>query len=138
MGNTTNGLPYPENTDPITQGDDAIKALALALDPWARDSGWVNLTLAVGTGTAKYRELGKVVYVVVDVTATTVSGTALALVAGGGLPAAARPTVTARSGGYFAGFPGTVWVGTGGDISALQSSGANRANVSATFSYPKG
>jgi hypothetical protein len=34
MGVTANGLPYPENTDPVTGGDDAIKALAQALDLW--------------------------------------------------------------------------------------------------------
>lgn len=32
MGTTTKGLPYPAGTDPVTQGDDAIKALADALD----------------------------------------------------------------------------------------------------------
>lgn len=33
MGNTAHGLPYPEPGDPVTNGDDAIKALAQALDP---------------------------------------------------------------------------------------------------------
>lgn len=33
MGTTPNrGYPYPENTDKVGQGDDAIKALALAVD----------------------------------------------------------------------------------------------------------
>ena len=31
-GNTPNGLPYPLGTEPISQGDDAILALATALD----------------------------------------------------------------------------------------------------------
>lgn len=33
MGTTTTGLPYPEPTDPVAAGADAIKALALAIDP---------------------------------------------------------------------------------------------------------
>lgn len=32
-GSTTNGLPYPLGTDRLMDGDDAIKALAQALDP---------------------------------------------------------------------------------------------------------
>ena len=31
MATTTDGLPYPVGTDPVTQGDDAIKALADAV-----------------------------------------------------------------------------------------------------------
>lgn len=31
MGTTPNGLPYPEGTDLVMEGDDAIKALATAL-----------------------------------------------------------------------------------------------------------
>ena len=33
LGITPNGLPYPESTDPLNQGANAIKALATALDP---------------------------------------------------------------------------------------------------------
>jgi hypothetical protein len=34
VGNTSiHALPWPPGTDPITQGDDAIKALADAVDP---------------------------------------------------------------------------------------------------------
>lgn len=33
MGTTANGLPYPEPTDAVADGANAIKALALAIDP---------------------------------------------------------------------------------------------------------
>lgn len=33
-GTTTHGLPYPLDTEPVTQGDDAIQALAQALDAY--------------------------------------------------------------------------------------------------------
>lgn len=33
MGTTAHGLPYPEPTDPVANGADAIRALAEAIDP---------------------------------------------------------------------------------------------------------
>jgi hypothetical protein len=46
--NTTHGLPYPLGTEPIAQGDDAIKNLATALDPAVRTS---PLAAQTGWGT---------------------------------------------------------------------------------------
>jgi hypothetical protein len=40
-GTTTGGLPWPASTDPLTQGANDIKALALALD--ARGGGYGSL-----------------------------------------------------------------------------------------------
>jgi hypothetical protein len=40
MGTTPKGLPYPESTDPLNQGANAIKALALAVDAqWTAGKG---------------------------------------------------------------------------------------------------
>lgn len=47
MGTTPNGYPYPEDGDPVAQGAQAIKALALALDTalGAMAAGVVNIAL---------------------------------------------------------------------------------------------
>jgi H-type lectin domain. len=54
MGTTAKGLPYPEPGDPVADGDDAIKALAEAVDDKAgMVSGSVNVTAtAAATATA--------------------------------------------------------------------------------------
>lgn len=45
MPNTAKGLPYPSASDPVANGDDAIKALAEAVDDKAgMVSGSVNVT----------------------------------------------------------------------------------------------
>ena len=47
MGTTTNGYPYPEDTDPVAQGAQGIRSLASAIDTKAGISaaGKVNVTL---------------------------------------------------------------------------------------------
>ena len=45
MATTPGGLPYPVGTDKVVDGDDAIKALALALDPRIIKAGpWLAFT----------------------------------------------------------------------------------------------
>jgi hypothetical protein len=66
-GQTTNGLPYPDPTDPISQGATAIKNLATAMDPHGGDTGWVVLAVVSGAviqngRTPKIRKFGGVVY----------------------------------------------------------------------------
>jgi hypothetical protein len=63
MGTTTNGLPFPEGTDRVADGDDAIKALANAVDAKAlftSDSGWLSPQSAgfVITTPANFNSLG--------------------------------------------------------------------------------
>lgn len=41
QGSTAGGLPYPESTDPLNQGANAIKALAMALD--TRGAGYKSM-----------------------------------------------------------------------------------------------
>lgn len=52
MGTTTRGYPYPEGTDPINQGDDAIKALAGKVDLQLRKTmaGFLPVTVTAGYG----------------------------------------------------------------------------------------
>jgi hypothetical protein len=47
LGATAGGLPYPEDTDPVMAGAQAIKALAQAIDarPWVRFVRWTGGTL---------------------------------------------------------------------------------------------
>jgi hypothetical protein len=48
MGTTANGYPYPEDTDPVTGGAQAIKALANKIDTFLRTtaSGSTTITLS--------------------------------------------------------------------------------------------
>lgn len=44
MGKTTNGLPYPEPTDQVSAGADAIRALAETLRFWTFPHTWASMT----------------------------------------------------------------------------------------------
>lgn len=64
-GTTPHGFPYPDPTDPLAEGADAIRALAEAID--AKDTGWINLALINGwtnqSGrTVQYRRIFGIVY----------------------------------------------------------------------------
>lgn len=98
MGTTPGGLPYPEPTDPVAAGADAIKALAQAVEPervpvWTPitpPANWQNLT--GGYTPAGYSLTGSVVRVrghLQYIGATALTGASTVLV----LPAEARPTV---------------------------------------------
>lgn len=69
MGATlNNGFPYPEDTDPVAQGAQAIKALANSLDAKVgHDTGWLAITGVVGWTVSggipwQVRQIGNVVY----------------------------------------------------------------------------
>lgn len=94
MSSTTpGGLPYPLGTDRLMDGDDAIRALALAIDTrLGTDSGWITLPNASGiTGTAQLCVRNGWVFINLHVYGTIVAG-ATVLVAAGGIPAAYRST----------------------------------------------
>ena len=48
MGTTATGLPYPEPTDPIAGGADAIRALAEAIDLRQWSENWISIAPATG------------------------------------------------------------------------------------------
>ena len=101
------------------------------------DTDWINLTSALTSGVARYRVRGGNVTVQIDGALTTVSGTTATVVtAANSVPAALRPSVNVRTGGYFGGFPGTISMGSAGDITAVHQSGANRGSVSGVLMYP--
>lgn len=107
--------------------------------PTFADTGWTNFARAgiVTGGTLKWRVLNNIVWVFVNVTANTTSGTTHRLDAGALQPPYV-PSVSAFSGGNFAGYPGSVFVGNGGDVSCVQNSGGGRASVAGVVSYPIG
>lgn len=90
MATTPGGLPYPVGTDKVVDGDDAIKALALAVDP--AFVAWTTYTptwlaggspVTIGTGGTvggRFKKVGRTV----DVKVTAYSGTGF----GGGAAAA--------------------------------------------------
>lgn len=54
MGTTAKGYPYPEGTDLVMEGDDAIEALAQAIDsklPYAVYAAGVDIRVAAGSAT---------------------------------------------------------------------------------------
>jgi hypothetical protein len=55
MGTTADGLPYPVGTDPVTNGDDAIKALAdaIQLRGFGKYAQYGRINLAVSGGNVR-------------------------------------------------------------------------------------
>lgn len=90
MATTANGLPYPVGTDRVADGDDAIRALAEALDP-----AWVvlglNATFSARPGSLvpAYRVIAGVVYLRGQIQKTTNLATGDAPLT---FPIPARPT----------------------------------------------
>lgn len=141
MGTTSNGLPYPEGTDPVAGGDDVIKALALALDAWVKDSGWQPIaSTTVTSGVIRYRQLGKTAWIHIDGTlATALASGATVTVNTTALPAAIRPVGgNMRGSGYFGGFAGHISIDTSGVIQGTHQSGAPRGSISGIVPYPIG
>lgn len=140
MGNTTNGLPYPEGTDPLAQGAAAIKALATAVDPYVGDTGWSTIQAGTSTTpTIKIRRIGKDVWVFIDGAINNLANAASVTYAGI-VPAALRPTV-----GNIRGMisldhrAGAGVIATAGDVVIWNQTGAARASVNASLiPYPLG
>lgn len=92
------GLPYPTGTDKVVDGDNAIRALAEAVDALLNDTGWINLPAAsngfvadTGGGTPQYRKIGSVVYLRGQYLRSTAPATATVATT---LPTGFRPTTT--------------------------------------------
>ena len=141
MPSTSNpAIPYPALTD-APSGPAQMQAIAVAVNALLADTGWVNLTLAAGSGTCRYRQIGPTVMIDISATGQSVASgsTAVAIVASGGLPAAARPTdgvyLAANFGGSVVGLGA---IGTNGSISALNNSGSTVTTVRISGSYLAG
>lgn len=98
MGSTANGYPWPDGSDLVRDGDDAIRDLAEALDPGVQT---LTVTPAAGWtfGSGKYAKIGPTVRILAILTRT---GAAITASAAGdvtpdvavftALPAILRPT----------------------------------------------
>jgi len=108
----------------------------------ASDTGWVNMTLATGSGTARYRVLNGVVYVQMSLTGATVpdSSTATDIVlAANGIPSQYRPGGTIYATCNFAGqFIGQALVQVTGAVSAIHDLGSTMSTVRSLITYPVG
>ena len=135
MPTTPYGLHYPSSTAPPNVPAD-LQLLAQDVEAVFK-SPWTTFASTV-VGVARYRVIGSIVFVHIDGTLTTVSGTSYTI-STAPLPAAVRPTGGAyRSGAYFAGYPGTLSVIQTGDVLAIQISAANRGSICGIVSYPLG
>lgn len=122
MGITANGLPYPNPSDPVSGGADAIRALAEALDVVGGDTGWVNISVAPGFAAQgspgpQVRRLGIVVYSRGGWQGTGLSANGTSTV--GTLPVGFRPVVAAhiiRAGTTVGGASAGMFVNTNGSI----------------------
>lgn len=104
----------------------------------ANDTGWLTLSSSVSGFGIKYRWAKGRISVWIDGSFTSTSGTDHTI-STTALAAAYRPTGAAvRTGGYFAGFPGSIWVFTDGTIHALQQTGVNKTSVAGMITYPTG
>ncbi len=55
---TSNGLPYPDGSDPVKSGDNKIGELAAAVLPDWSDPSWLTGWVALSAYPAKYRIIG--------------------------------------------------------------------------------
>lgn len=100
------------------------------------DTGWVDVANTLGGGTVKYRRRENMVTIDVVATAATNSATTYTIVAAGGIPAALRPARNKRGACDFSGFPGTLLVLPTGAVQVAHNSGAARATIEGTATYP--
>jgi hypothetical protein len=130
VGTTTNGLPYPESTDPIAEGATAIQALAESLDP----NAWTTWTTGVPSGwTVRVMRIGPIVWLYTSLSGTLATGgttIATGLSPGPG-PA---PWSGARAGSQAA----LIAVRSGGDALFYNPTGSTQTNAYALYSYPTG
>ena len=97
------------------------------------DTGWVDLTPAIGSGTLRYRAEGGWVTVEIDIDATFSTGVA-SLSASGAIPSALRPGTTARAAAYMGSLTdSTVYLTTSGTAGLINSTGSSQASVGGTI-----
>lgn len=142
------GGTLPVATKTMLPASAALHQRAIALDTGVEyvwngsswDGGWVNLTPRNGLSANffAYRRIGSQVYLNVDGSLTTSSGTSVTIANSGSIPAALVPGYQVRSGGYFAGYPGTITVGIDGSVSVLQNSGSSKSSVAGVMAWPIG
>jgi hypothetical protein len=123
VGTTAHGLPYPEGTDPVTDGAQAIEDLATALDDMI-DGDNAGVTYATnaaapGAGAAYVTRSGGVGFASLDVTTSAGFSSGVTFLT---LPAGYRPFGTTR-GVLFDATDGTVRMFVIGTDGTVHSSG---------------
>jgi hypothetical protein len=98
FGTTTGGLPYPEPTDPVSAGANAIKALAQALDPaWWRCERLAQFAVG-GGGTDVTVGAGAAAWEVFETNFGAASGVNIALPKAGVYSVTAAATIAIAQG----------------------------------------
>lgn len=107
----------------------------------ALETAWTTLTSTVTSGGIRYKRMGDDVCVQIDGTCSVATGTDVTL-STGTIPASLRPNppvgTAYRSGGYFNGQSGTIWVLSSGEVHARQNSGGTTTTVAGYIKYPLG
>lgn len=106
------------------------------------DTGWLNLTLASGTGTMQYRALSGLIWLRANVTGLTsvaAGATGTIVAAANGVPAAYRPTLNYYGVANMSGtFLGHIVAQTDGVIALINNSASASTNARFLISYPLG
>lgn len=138
MGTTTNALPYPEPTDDLRDGAEAIEDLADGLDVQGTVAALVAVPMASGvTGFITAFRIGGLVVLDVDASTSFPDATSTTITGGDGVPVGLRPSATRFGVCYTtSGFIGMVYVQSSGSMSVTHHAGSARANARGLIIYP--
>lgn len=107
----------------------------------ALETAWTTVSSLVTSGGIRYKRLGDEVYVQIDGSCSVTSATDVTL-STGTIPVGLRPNppvgTAYRSGGYFNGQSGTIWVLSSGEVHGRQNSGGTTTTVAGLIKYPLG
>jgi hypothetical protein len=135
MGATPSfAIPYIEPSDLLANYPAADKVQAERLEAILAATGWTNIT-PNGGGSIRWRKLGALVIIQLDMPVTTVSGSIYTFSAVPGPPEIRPIGYTARGYADYSGFPGGLGIGTDGVITGRHQRGANCANTAGSLVY---
>jgi hypothetical protein len=128
-------IPYAEPGDDINAYpvDVDLPAASLVESMWFGGAAWSTLPPAF-SGSIRYRQVGGLMYVQLDLSGTFVSGTIYNWSATP-MPAGLRPQYTSRGYADFNGYAGGIGIGPDGMLTGRHQSGSNRSNISSTAVY---
>lgn len=109
-----------------------------AFDGRRRSSDWQTLTLATGSGTARWRLMDGKVFVQVNIGSATIApNTLVTIVAAGGIPAGYRPSIGLAGGGRCGtAATASISVGSDGSVSALHNAASTLNGFVGGLTYP--
>lgn len=140
MGTTTAGLPYPETTDDLREGAEAIQALAEALDLQGTVGEPVSVAMVSGvTGFITATRVGGLIVVDIEATTSFPQGGTVTVSTDDGVPDAMCPTTGTKFGlAYMSGgYAGIAYLGTDGIVRVIQREATTaRTQARALVIYP--